>query len=187
MQWSMIMMTTTLMVTMIKMTTMVMTMTTITIIMTTKPMTGIVIKVFTPTTMFTIMMTMLTTTMARTISILTMIISVLFLALPTQMPFPYAFDDNNFLALWRFDDQADKIHVHLRVKTTGWIGFGFAQSAPNNMRDYDVIVGGFSNGRGYLWVNSSFSFNSTAFFRRQRCAEDKERLTMTSAVIDQIG
>lgn len=72
-------------------------------------------------------------------------------ALPTQMPFPYAFDDNKFLALWRFDDQADKIHVHLRVKTTGWIGFGFAQKAPNDMRDYDVIVGGFSNGRGYLW------------------------------------
>ncbi|XP_067033519.1 mucin-12-like isoform X1 [Acropora muricata] len=72
-------------------------------------------------------------------------------ALPTQTPFPYAFDDNKFFAMWRFDDQADKIHVHLRVKTTGWIGFGFAQTAPNDMRDYDVIVGGFSNGRGYLW------------------------------------
>ncbi|XP_067033523.1 uncharacterized protein [Acropora muricata] len=77
-------------------------------------------------------------------------------ALPTQMPFPYAFDDNKFLVLWRFDDQADKIHVHLRVKTTGWIGFGFAQTAPNDMRDYDVIVGGFSNGRGYLWDYKTF-------------------------------
>lgn len=72
-------------------------------------------------------------------------------ALPTQMPFPYAFDDNKFLVRWRFDDQADKIRVHLRVKTTGWIGFGFAQKAPNTMMDYDVIVGGFNNGRGYLW------------------------------------
>ena len=94
---------------------------------------------------------------------LTMIISFPSVALPTQITFPYAFDDNKFLALWRFDDQADKIHVHLRVKTTGWIGFGFAQTAPNDMRDYDVIVGGFSNGRGYLWVSSSFSFNSRAF------------------------
>ena len=109
---------------------------------------------------------MITTTV--TISILIMIISFLFVALPTQMPFPFAFDDNKFLARWRFDDQADKIHVHLRVKTTGWIGFGFAQTAPNNMRDYDVIVGGFSNGRGYLSVSSSFSFNSKAFLRRKR-------------------
>ena len=99
------------------------------------------------------------------------------------MPFPHAFDDNKFLARWRFDDQADKIHVHLRVKTTGWIGFGFAQTAPNNMKDYDVIVGGFSNGSGYLWVSSSFSFNSRAFLRRQRCAEDKQRPAMTSAVM----
>ena len=102
------------------------------------------------------------------------------------MSFPYAFDDNKFLARWRFDDQADKIHVHLRVKTTGWIGFGFAQTAPNNMGDYDVIVGGFSNGRGYLWVSSSFSFNSKAFLKRQPPAEDRERLAMTSAVMDKM-
>jgi len=36
------------------------------------------------------------------------------------------------------------------VKTTGWVGFGFANIAPNNMQDYDVIVGGFNNGQGYL-------------------------------------
>ena len=160
---------------------------TITIMMTTKPMTGTIkackrVITFTTIKRFTIVMTMITTSMTTT-SILMMIVSFLFLALPTQMPFPYAFDDNKFLVLWRFDDQADKIHVHLRVKTTGWIGFGFAQKAPNDMRDYDVIVGGFSNGRGYLWVSSSFSFSSRAFLRRQRCAEDKERLAMTSAVM----
>ena len=139
-------------------------MTTITIMMTTKPMTGnreIVYKddnVYNDHSVSTM----------TTLTILTIITSFLFLALPTQMPFPYAFDDNKFLALWRFDDQADKIHVHLRVKTTGWIGFGFAQTAPNDMRDYDVIVGGFSNGRGYLWVSSSFSFNSRALRQGQR-------------------
>ena len=159
------------------MTTMVMTMK-IMIMMRTKTTARKTMKTFT-TMMFILVMTMITTTT----SILTMIISFLFLALPTQMPFPYAFDDNKFLVLWRFDDQADKIHVHLRVKTTGWIGFGFAQTAPNDMRDYDVIVGGFSNGRGYLWVSSSFSFNSRAFLRRQRCAEDKERLATTLVVM----
>ena len=105
-----------------------------------------------------------------TLTILTMIISFPSVALPTQITFRYAFDDNKFLVLWRFDDQADKIHVHLRVKTTGWIGFGFAQTAPNDMRDYDVIVGGFSNGRGYLSVSSSFSFNSRALRQGQKGA-----------------
>ena len=169
----MIMMTTiTMTTTTNKMTRMVMMLTTITIMMTTKPMTGIIkacTRVITFTTMktFTIVRTMITTSMTTT-SILMMIISFLFLALPTQMPFPYAFDDNKFLVLWRFDDQADKIHVHLRVKTTGWIGFGFAKKAPNTMIDYDVIVGGFNNGRGYLWVSSSFSFNSRALRQGQR-------------------
>ena len=171
----MIVMTTiTMTTTTIKMTRMVMMMTKITIMTTTtEPMTGI-IKAFTRlitfTTMktFTIMMTMIRTNLTMTTSTLTMIISFLFQALPTQMPFPYSFDDNKFLVRWRFDDQADKIRIHLRVKTTGWIGFGFAQTAPNNMRDYDVIVGGFKNDEGYLWVSSSFSFNSRALRRGQR-------------------
>jgi len=52
--------------------------------------------------------------------------------------------------LWRFNDQADTMFYHVRVKTTGWVGFGFAETAPNNMINYDVIVGGFNNGQGYL-------------------------------------
>ena len=84
---------------------------------------------------------------------LSIMIPSLFLALPTNMPFSIAFDDNKFLVLWRFDDQADKMYYFLRVKTTGWIGFGFAEKASNNMMDYDVIVGGFSNGKGYLSVS----------------------------------
>jgi len=39
------------------------------------------------------------------------------------------------------------------VKTTGWVGFGFADNAPNSMQGYDVIVGGFDNGQGYLNVS----------------------------------
>ncbi|CAH3182619.1 unnamed protein product [Porites evermanni] len=50
----------------------------------------------------------------------------------------------------KFDDQKDSIFFHLRVKTTGWIGFGFAETEPRNMMNYDVIVGGYSNGQGYL-------------------------------------
>jgi len=45
---------------------------------------------------------------------------------------------------------------HVRVKTNGWVGFGFAETAPNNMVNYDVIVGGFSNGQGYFSVSLHF-------------------------------
>ncbi|XP_015760327.1 PREDICTED: uncharacterized protein LOC107339531 isoform X2 [Acropora digitifera] len=95
-------------------------------------------------------------------------------ALPTQTPFPYAFDDNKFLVRWTFDDQADKIYFHLRVKTTGWIGFGFAQTAPNDMRDYDVIVGGFSNGRGYLSDYKTFG-------RTRPTLDDSQDYTLLNA------
>ncbi|XP_073258795.1 uncharacterized protein [Porites lutea] len=71
-------------------------------------------------------------------------------AQPTPTMFPLSFDDNRFLVFWRFDDQKDSIFFHLRVKTTGWIGFGFAETEPRNMMNYDVIVGGYSNGQGYL-------------------------------------
>lgn len=66
--------------------------------------------------------------------------------------FPLSFDNNRFLVFWRFDDQKDSIFIHLRVKTTGWIGFGFAETEARNMMNYDVIVGGYSNGQGYLNV-----------------------------------
>ena len=74
--------------------------------------------------------------------------------LSTAMPqFTHAYENNRFLLLWRYNDQTDKIFYHVRVKTTGWVGFGFAETAPNNMMNYDVIVGGFSNGQGYLFVS----------------------------------
>jgi len=70
--------------------------------------------------------------------------------------FTHIYDNNRFLVLWRFNDQADTMFYHLRVKTTGWVGFGFAETAPNNMTNYDVIVGGFNNGQGYLSVSLHF-------------------------------
>ena len=38
------------------------------------------------------------------------------------------------------------------VRATGWVGFGFATQAPNNMENYDVAVGGVVGGEGYLKV-----------------------------------
>ena len=41
----------------------------------------------------------------------------------------------------------------VQVKATGWIGFGLANKAPNNMIGYDVAVGGvYDNGTCYLKV-----------------------------------
>jgi len=40
----------------------------------------------------------------------------------------------------------------VEVRATGWIGFGFATQAPNNMIGYDVTVGGVLTEVGYLKV-----------------------------------
>ena len=69
------------------------------------------------------------------------------------MQFTHFYDMDRFLLRWTFHDQNDTIMFHIRVKTTGWVGFGFADNAPSAMRDYDVIVGGFDNGQGYLNVS----------------------------------
>lgn len=62
---------------------------------------------------------------------------------------------------WKFDDQNDKISFSLRVNTTGWVGFGFSKIAPNNIQDYDVIVGGFKDGQGYLNVSCCYSYEKS--------------------------
>ena len=57
---------------------------------------------------------------------------------------------------YNFNASADTLEFLVEVRTTGWVGFGFALTAPNNMRNYDVAVGGvLSNGSGYLAVRKS--------------------------------
>lgn len=79
----------------------------------------------------------------------------------TSTQFTLSFDNNRFLFRWEFDDQNDKISFSLRVNTTGWVGFGFSKIAPNNMQDYDVIVGGFKDGQGYLNVSCCYSYEKS--------------------------
>ena len=79
----------------------------------------------------------------------------------TSTQFTQSFDNNRFLFRWEFDDQNDKISFSLRVNTTGWVGFGFSKIAPNNMQDYDVIVGGFKDGQGYLNVSCCYSYEKS--------------------------
>lgn len=66
---------------------------------------------------------------------------------------------------WTFDDQSNTLTFHVKVKTTGWVGFGFAKVAPAQMRNYDVVVGGYDNG-GYLEVSevsNEFGMNRHEF------------------------
>lgn len=62
-------------------------------------------------------------------------------------------ENANYNVSWNFNASSDTFEFLLKVRATGWVGFGFALDAPNNMNDYDVAVGGvFSNGTSYLQV-----------------------------------
>ena len=74
-------------------------------------------------------------------------------ARPVHFPNFMSFDNGNYNASWMFNSSADTLHFMVEVRATGWIGFGFATQAPNNMRDYDVAVGGVTGGSGYIKVD----------------------------------
>ena len=61
-----------------------------------------------------------------------------------------------------YDSGMDTLHFMVEVRATGWIGFGVANQAPNNMLGYDVGVGGVFNGSGFLQVNSFLLFLTSA-------------------------
>lgn len=67
-------------------------------------------------------------------------------------------DGGNFKVSWMYNKVTDYLNFHLEVKTTGWVGFGFALKASNSMQDYDVVVGGVTdNGTSYFDVSFRFS------------------------------
>ena len=47
---------------------------------------------------------------------------------------------------WMFNSTMDTFHFVVKVRATGWIGFGLATQAPNGMMGYDVAVSGANNG-----------------------------------------
>ena len=69
-------------------------------------------------------------------------------------------DNGRMLVSWSFDAVADKYHFKVNATATGWIGFGFAPLAPNAMTNYDVIMGGYKDGQGYIYVS---------IFLKQKC------------------
>ena len=54
---------------------------------------------------------------------------------------------------WMYNSSTDRIYIAIVVRARGWVAFGFANKAPNNMNGYDVAVGGvYDNGACYLKV-----------------------------------
>ena len=80
-----------------------------------------------------------------------------------------SFLGGNFNVSYNFNESSDTLEFLVEVHATGWVGFGFAESAPNNMTNYDVAVGGvFSNGSGYLKVRGKICFSSSVHYLHHR-------------------
>lgn len=62
-------------------------------------------------------------------------------------------DEGRMLVSWSYDAATDKLSFQVNATTVGWVGFGFALFAPNNMQDYDVILAGYKDGSGCIYVS----------------------------------
>ena len=65
---------------------------------------------------------------------------------------------DDYTLYWNFDVQTQNISFAVRVRTTGWIGFGLS---PNGqMPNSDVVIGWVdNNGRAYFQVNYCYNYN----------------------------
>ena len=73
-----------------------------------------------------------------------------------------SFDNGNFNVSWMHNRTTDELYFAVDVNTTGWVGFGFTFT-PENMVDYDVVVGGRTNA-GEKYLNVSYSLISSSIF-----------------------
>ena len=71
-------------------------------------------------------------------------------------------DKGNYNVSYNYNESADTLEFMVQVRTTGWVGFGIAEVASNNMSYYDVAIGGVTDdGTSYLQVgrnDKSFRF-----------------------------
>ena len=72
-------------------------------------------------------------------------------------------DEGRILVSWTYDEEADKLSFTVNATTVGWVGFGFARLAPNKMQDYDLILAGYKEGRGYIYVSYEVSSYKAVF------------------------
>ena len=69
-------------------------------------------------------------------------------------------DKGNYNVSYNYYEFADRLEFMVQVRTTGWVGFGVAEVAPNNMSNYDVAIGGVKDdGTSYLQVGRNKTLN----------------------------
>lgn len=77
---------------------------------------------------------------------------------PTHFADFLSFNNGNYNVSWMYDSSTDRLHFMTEVRTTGWVGFGFATQAPTGRIEYDLAVGGVLNGTGYLKVVNAITY-----------------------------
>lgn len=71
-----------------------------------------------------------------------------------------SFDNGKFDASWSYSKDFDELYFEVNATTSGWVGFGFTFT-PENMSNYDVVIGGLKDwGQSYFYV----SIDSCSFF-----------------------
>ena len=74
--------------------------------------------------------------------------------------------DENYQLFWSVKNADKSIHFAVKVKTTGWVGFGISVGLSGSMKDADIVVGWVdSQGKGHIEVSEIQNFrllNSTS-------------------------
>lgn len=65
---------------------------------------------------------------------------------------------------WMYNTAREELYFEVNVKAEGWVGFGFA-STPENMSNYDVVIGG-QTVAGTPYFNVSYLM-STSFAKNE--------------------
>lgn len=89
-----------------------------------------------------------------------------------------SFDNGNFDASWSYSRDFDELYFEVNAKTSGWVGFGFTFT-PENMSNYDVVIGGQTEwGQSYFYVSvvSSFFFLKFLDYKDSKCAQKFRKL-----------
>ena len=73
-------------------------------------------------------------------------------------------DEGRILVSWSYNEEADKLSFTVNASTVGWVAFGFALFAPNKTQNYDLILAGYKEGRGYIFVSFKVILYVSVFF-----------------------
>ena len=70
-------------------------------------------------------------------------------------------DEGRILVSWSYNEEADKLSFTVNAST---VAFGFALFAPNKTQNYDLILAGYKESRGYIFVSFKVILYVSVFF-----------------------